>query len=106
MACVRAQGEKLESLKALEGSRMAGEVVRVFRRNTHPVEGNLKESHSSPVQENVCVWHCGSVSARQSEQARVRGCAGPPCRPLCVTQKESSHSILTSTDKAEGLLGL
>lgn len=49
MACVRAQGKKLKSLKALKGSRVTGEVVRVFRKNTHCVEGNLKKSHSSPV---------------------------------------------------------
>lgn len=36
-ASVRAQGEELKSLEALKGSRVAGEVMRVFRRNTHCV---------------------------------------------------------------------
>lgn len=34
MACVSSQREKLKSLEALKGSRVAREVVRVFRRNT------------------------------------------------------------------------
>lgn len=35
---VQAQGEELESHEALKGSsRVPGEVVRVFRRNTHCV---------------------------------------------------------------------
>lgn len=53
------------------------------------------------------MWRCESAGVRQSEWVSKsdRVCM-PSLQALCVTQEESSYSILTFTNRAEALLGL
>lgn len=60
MARVRAQGEKVESPEALEGSRMAGEVVRCSEGTLTLLKATSK-SHTALQHKRMCV--CGTVEA-------------------------------------------